>query len=117
MVPDIGGDGHEYRFFTGPKRAGATKGKYFQGVPLNREEGQITESVIPNFLTLADSFGNCRHEGGVDFRSGKKPEVFVEKLLNLSLRDDDDGWTLEPFAGSASLSAVSSKRGHKWFCN
>ena len=34
-VYGIGDDRYDYRYFTGPKRAGATKGKYYQGVPVD----------------------------------------------------------------------------------
>lgn len=34
-VYGIGDDRYEYRYFTGPNRIGATKGKYFQGVPID----------------------------------------------------------------------------------
>lgn len=66
-VYGIGSDGKSYRYFTGPKRLGATKGKYYQGVPTNVSENIETtakENPISNFLNFADSFGNCRHEGG-----------------------------------------------------
>ena len=113
-VPNIGNDGLSYRYFTGPKRARATKGKYYQGVPVDKEEGQQTDTVIPNFWELADSFGNCRHEGQVDFRSGKKPEAFIEKIFDVAIAGKSDAWTLEPFAGSASMTAVSHKKGFRW---
>lgn len=45
-VYGIGDDGNDYRYFTGPKRAGATKGKYYQGVPLEIQEGKIKGKKI-----------------------------------------------------------------------
>lgn len=86
-VDGIGDDELSYRFLTGPARASATKGKYFQGVPLAKLEPDAEDSTTPieNFYDLASSFGNCRHEGGVDFRSGKKPEALLEIVLNISL--------------------------------
>jgi adenine-specific DNA-methyltransferase len=113
-VPNIGDDGLPYRYFTGPKRSSATKGKYYQGVPNGKEEGDESLGVIPNFYDFADSFGNCRHEGGVEFRSGKKPEIFISTLLDMSVTKEALAWTLEPFAGSASGSAVSLKLGYRW---
>jgi len=71
-VPGIGDDGHGHRYFTGPQRASATKGKYFQGVPLEKRDNKTSSSApIENFYDMAGAFGNCRHEGDVDFRSGK----------------------------------------------
>jgi len=78
-VYGIGDDKFAYRYFTGPNRAGATKGKYYQGVPMSQLEdaGASATSPIENFYDLTGSFGNCRHEGGVEFRSGKKPEALL----------------------------------------
>ena len=72
-VPNIGDDGLGYRYFTGPKKASATKGKYYQGVPLEKRDldEQVLEQPIENFADLSGSFGNCRTEGDVGFRSGK----------------------------------------------
>ncbi len=57
----------------------ATKGKYFQGVPVEKRQNEQaeTEQPIPNFHDFAGSFGNCRLEGSADFRSGKKPEAWI----------------------------------------
>jgi adenine-specific DNA-methyltransferase len=75
-----------YRYFTGPKRAAASKGKFYSGIPLTTlnalKLGEAYRNVpIPNFYDFADRFGNCRHEGGVDFRSGKKPEALLSLIL------------------------------------
>ena len=53
-VDGIGKDGLGYRYFTGPKRTGATKGKFYSGIPTSRleelENGESKkELVIPNF--------------------------------------------------------------------
>ena len=110
----IGDDSFDYRYFTGPNRAGATKGKYFQGVPKqqlkNPEEKQTTP--IENFYDLAGSFGNCRTEGSADFRGGKKPEVLIQRILTHFSNSDD--WILDSFAGSGTTGAVAHKMGRKW---
>lgn len=113
-VDGIGDDGLGYRFLTGPARAGATKGKYFQGVPLAKLEPDADDSTMPieNFYDLASSFGNCRHEGSVDFRSGKKPEVFLEILLKHFSSPGD--LVLDSFAGSGTTGAVAHKMGRRW---
>ena len=84
-VWEIGDDRYDYRFFTGPNREGATKGKYYQGVPLDKvESGKMTREVpINGFLDLAAYFGNCRQEGGAEFRGGKKPEILIKTLLSI----------------------------------
>jgi len=113
-VSGIGDDHLPHRYFTGPKREGATKGKYFQGIPKEKSsEASKNQSMpIENFYDLAGSFGNCRHEGGVEFRSGKKPE----KLLEIILRHFSDAGdlVLDSFAGSGTTAAVAHKMGRRW---
>jgi adenine-specific DNA-methyltransferase len=113
-VYGIGDDKFPYRYFTGPKREGATKGKYFQGVPVDQlqEDAPDKTSPIENFYDLAGSFGNCRNEGGVDFRSGKKPEALLNIILkHFSSRGDI---ILDSFAGSGSTGASAHKMGRRW---
>ena len=111
-VKGIGEDGLGYRYFTGPKRAGATKGKFYSGVPTSRlkelERGEARkELVIPNFYDFADSFGNCRHEGGVELRSGKKPEVLLKLIIEITTKENDI--VLDFFCGTGSTLAVAHK--------
>lgn len=109
-VPGIGDDGLSHRYFTGPKRAKATKGKYYQGMPSHRrgdDGGKSKFLPIPNFYQLAESFGNCRHEGGVEFRNGKKPEIWIAKIIEFSTQPND--LVLDFFVGSGSTCAVAHK--------
>lgn len=106
-VYGIGEDGLGFRYFTGPKRETATKGKFYSGVPITRvEELKAGESLkakpIPNFYDFAANFGNCRHEGDTDFRSGKKPIAFISELINQAVSYDEEAIVLDFFAGSAS---------------
>jgi adenine-specific DNA-methyltransferase len=113
-VPGIGDDGLGVRYITGPARATATKGKYYQGVPLEKlaSDAPDQESPIENFYDLASSFGNCRHEGGVEFRSGKKPEALIELVLRHFSKQGD--LVLDSFAGSGTTGAVAHKMGRRW---
>ncbi len=113
-VKGIGDDKFDYRYFSGPKRANATKGKYYQGVPKNQIDNpdQMKEFPIENFYDLAANFGNCRHEGGVEFRSGKKPEKLLEIILKHFSNPGD--LVLDSFAGSGSTGAVAHKMGRRW---
>ena len=116
-VKGIGEDGLGYRYFTGPKRVGATKGKFYSGVPTLRlqemERGEAKkELVIPNFYNFADSFGNCRHEGGVELRSGKKPEALLKLILELTTKENDI--VLDFFCGTGSTLAVAHKLGRRY---
>jgi adenine-specific DNA-methyltransferase len=104
-VYGIGDDIYDYRYFTGPKKDTATKGKYYQGIPkeiFQNIESHMNSLPIENFLNYADAFGNCRLEGGVEFRSGKKPVVFLQHLLEMALKEDEDNIVLDSFAGSGS---------------
>lgn len=113
-VYGIGDDRYDYRYFTGPAREGATKGKYYQGVPVAQIEDQNQHKEVPinNFYDLAGSFGNCRTEGGVDFRSGKKPEKLLEIILRHFSNEND--WVLDSFLGSGTTAAVAHKMKRKW---
>jgi adenine-specific DNA-methyltransferase len=113
-VYGIGDDKFDYRYFTGPKRANATKGKYYQGVPLaqleNPQEMQFTP--IENFYDMAAQFGNCRNEGGVDFRRGKKPELLLKTILQHFSNPGE--LVLDSFAGSGTTGAVAHKMKRRW---
>ncbi|MGH6626334.1 MAG: site-specific DNA-methyltransferase [Burkholderiaceae bacterium] len=113
-VEGIGDDGLGYRYFTGPARATATKGKYYQGVPVAQREVDAEASTLPieNFYDLAGSFGNCRGEGGVDFRGGKKPKTLLKILLDRFSQPGD--WVMDSFAGSGTTAAVAHKMRRRW---
>ncbi len=108
-VYGIGDDRYDYRYFTGPRKPKATKGKYYQGVPVDKlNNGEITREVpINGFWDLAANFGNCRHEGGAGFRGGKKPEILVKQLLEYFSAPGD--LVLDSFLGSGTTAAVAHK--------
>ena len=100
-VYGVGDDSFDYRYFSGPQKVTATKGKYYQGVPVDKmEEGSTKVSPIPNFYDMAGDFGNIRHEGGIPFNSGKKPIKLMSTFLNYFKQKDIT--VLDFFAGSAS---------------
>ncbi|MDO8593928.1 MAG: site-specific DNA-methyltransferase [bacterium] len=105
-VSGIGEDGLGYRYFTGPKKETATKGLFYSGIPLTRRaeiesgNGSQKENPIVNFYDFSGDFGNIRHEGGVDFRSGKKPTRLLKMLINLHKGKEIN--VLDFFAGSGS---------------
>ncbi|MCD0186977.1 site-specific DNA-methyltransferase [Acinetobacter sp. PW68] len=113
-VYGIGDDRFDHRYFTGAKRENATKGKYYQGVPLDQlNNPQTTKTTpMPSFYDLAGSFGNCRLEGDADFRSGKKPEA----LLNIILKhfSEENDIVLDYHLGSGTTCAVAHKMGRRW---
>ena len=105
-VYGIGEDGLGYRYFSGPKKESTTKGLFYSGVPLGRREElenngeSFKEKPIVNFYDFSGDFGNIRHEGGVDFRSGKKPTRLLKQLINL--HTNKNAVVLDFFAGSGS---------------
>ena len=111
-VEGIGDDKFPHRYFSGPKREGATKGKYYQGIPLSKIRTENAKTPIENYYDMAGSFGNCRHEGGVEFRSGKKPEALLKIILERFSSPGD--LVLDSFAGSGSTGAVAHKLGRRW---
>lgn len=126
-VEGIGEDGLEYRYFTGPKRKNATRGQFYSGVPVYRRqeikdgtskkyypivnlvdiEEDINNQYVNKFEDLSGSFGNIRHEGGVDFNNGKKPETMIKQFIEIASNPGD--LILDFFIGSGSTVAVAHK--------
>lgn len=116
-VSGIGEDGLGYRYISGPKKESANKGKFYSGIPLNRlEELNSGKSYkylpVTNFYDFAGSFGNCRLEGGVSFKGGKKPETLIELLLRYFSNSGD--LVLDSFLGSGTTAAVAHKMGRRY---
>ena len=118
-VGGIGEDGIGYRYMTGPKREEATKGKFYSGIPLatlDQIKNGITNKLKPieNFYDLSGSFGNCRNEGGVDFRGGKKPEKLLALIFGFFSNEGD--LILDVFSGSGVSASVAQKMERNWMC-
>lgn len=116
-VEGIGEDGLGYRYISGPKKTTANKGKFYSGIPIKRlEELKSGTSVkylpVSNFYDFSGAFGNCRLEGGVGFKGGKKPEALLKMILDYFTNEGD--LVLDSFAGSASTAAVAHKMNRKW---
>jgi adenine-specific DNA-methyltransferase len=108
-VYGVGDETDGYRYFTGPQKNGATKGKYYQGIPNSQAESENNIRTVPinNFYDLAGSFGNCRSEGGVELRSGKKPEELLKIILSHFSQENDI--VLDYHLGSGTTAAVAHK--------
>lgn len=100
-VEGIGGDDLGHRYFLLPKSASKVNGDYFQGIPINRED--IKEFPFPNYFDFEEDFNNVGYEGGVEFRNGKKPVAFIEKIFEISrCLENQEALILDFFAGSGS---------------
>ncbi|MBQ0090276.1 MAG: site-specific DNA-methyltransferase, partial [Prevotellaceae bacterium] len=101
-----GDDGLGYRYYTGPAKINATKGKMYSAMPLEKKEQFISghnpqrELPILTVFDYAPDFGNIRHEGGIPFASGKKPVKMLKELINLC--NNKNAIVLDFFAGSGS---------------
>ena len=96
-VYDIGDDQYEYRYFSGPKKETASKGKYYQGVPAEKmEAGAVKTTPIPNFYDMAGDFGNIRRKPKNKERlfnfSGTKEYMAPETLENSGFDEKVDEW-------------------------
>ena len=119
-----GEDGLGFRYYTGPAKATAKKGKMYSGIPSDKrviiEKGESPKRELP-ILTLYDyapDFGNIRSEGGVPFGSGKKPVKMIKQFIDYS--KNKNSIVLDFFAGSAStghavLSINKEDGGHRQF--
>ena len=64
--------------------------------------------------TFWDGFplNNLTKEGGVQLPNGKKPELLIKTILDLST--DENDIVLDSFAGSGTTAAVAHKMNRKW---
>lgn len=101
-VPDMGGDSLGHRFFWLPESGGKRKnGDYFQGVPVDRKDVKLVPYA--NLWDFEKDFNQCSHEGGITFRNGKKPLMFLRHVLLLAgVVEDSKSRILDFFAGSGS---------------
>ena len=67
---------------------------------------------VANFCDYVGNFGNCRLEGSVDFKGGKKPELLLEMILKYYSNLGDH--VLDSFLGSGTTAAVAHKMGRHY---
>jgi len=116
-VEGIGEDGLGFRYISGPKKETANKGKFYSGIPLARRQEILQGKSfrylpVSNFYDMAGNFGNCRLEGGIDFKGGKKPEILLKTILEYFSQEGD--LVLDSFLGSGTTAAVAHKLKRKW---
>ena len=120
-VHNMGEDGLGFRYILGPQKAGAFRGKFYSGVPLdikdevrtgNYDKEKPVPNLIYNYLSSEGDFGNCRNEGGVDIEGGKKPEQLIKFFLDYFSKEGD--LVLDFFGGSGTTAAVAHKMGRRY---
>ncbi|WP_445718060.1 site-specific DNA-methyltransferase [Flavobacterium sp.] len=93
------GDGLGYRFIMQPPNSSVRNGIYFQGKPIKSKTD--TGLPYPNFFDFVNEFNNVGYEGGVDFKNGKKPLDFLNKVFELA-NLSNNSTILDFFGGSGS---------------
>lgn len=105
-IYNMGEDGLGYRYVKAPQKLDKTRGKVYQGVPLDKQDGfngnVSARKVKPivNYYDFSPDFGNIINEGGIAFNSGKKPIKMLKELINY--HTNKSAIVLDFFAGSGS---------------
>lgn len=111
-IDGLGQDGLGYRYMTNPRQKTAQYGKMFTKIPLDTKEKVLNNEAerylpIVNFYDFSARVGNIRHEGGVVFNNGKKPEAMISLLVDFFTKERDI--VLDYHLGSGTTAAVAHK--------
>ena len=106
----INGDGLGFRYIKQPDDEKTKNGIYFQGKPLREKNNKGLP--IPNFYDKVKCFNNTGYEGVGYFNGGKKPEEWVQYLINISTQPND--LVLDFHLGSGTTAAVAHKMGRRY---
>lgn len=77
-----------------------------------KERGYIFKKEKVGSLWADLNWNNVNREGGVVFTGGKKPEVLLERILELATQPGD--LVLDSFLGSGTTAAVAHKMGRRY---
>ena len=84
---------------------------WFKNVTV-KENGVLYKREKTGSLWDTLNWNNVNREGGVVFSGGKKPEVLLEKILELTT--DPGDLVLDSFLGSGTTAAVAHKMGRRY---
>ena len=84
---------------------------WFKNVTI-MQDGVLYKREKAGSLWDALNWNNVNREGGVVFSGGKKPEVLIEKILELAT--DPGDLVLDSFLGSGTTAAVAHKMGRRY---
>lgn len=76
------------------------------------EEDIVYKTEKTGTLWSNISWGRLDLEGGISFKSGKKPEALIRKVLDMATNPGDI--VLDSFLGSGTTAAVAHKMGRRW---
>lgn len=77
------------------------------------EGGIVKQNKMTDFWQHAEiPKADLANEGSVDFRRGKKPEMLIKRIIDLSTSEGD--YVLDSFAGSGTIGAVAHKMDRNW---
>lgn len=105
------GDGLGFRYIRQPFDENGTNGFYYQGKPINQTENK--GNPYPNYYDFEKEFNNVSEEGGVKFKNGKKPELFLSKIFEIASVKNGD-IILDYHLGSGSTAATAHKQGFQY---
>ncbi len=84
---------------------------WFKNVTI-MQDGVLYKREKTGSLWDSLNWNNVNREGGVVFSGGKKPEVLIEKILELATNPSD--LVLDSFLGSGTTAAVAHKMGRRY---
>ena len=79
---------------------------------LNHEHGEPSLVVPLGDMWMDIGINNLHNEGGVEFRNSKKPEMLIQRILEMASNEGD--LILDSFAGSGTTGAVAHKMRRRW---
>lgn len=111
----LGEDGLGFRYMTGPQKINAKYGKMYTQVPIDKRKGILDgtfskELPIINYYDFSSSYGNIRHEGGIPFNGGKKPEKMLKMFIEMFTNENDIVLDFHLGSGSTISTAHKLKR-------
>jgi adenine-specific DNA-methyltransferase len=105
------GDGLGYRFIRQPFDIKGENGFYYQGKPIKIAVDK--GNPYPNYYDFEKEFNNSSKEGGITFKNGKKPEMFISKILEISKLEEKD-IILDFHLGSGSTAGTCHKSNYQY---
>ena len=79
---------------------------------LRNVDGQLVPTELLTDFWTDINFAGMAHEGNVQFKNSKKPEMLLRRVLELSTEPGD--WVLDSFLGSGTTAAVAHKLNRRW---